>query len=140
MKCPTDGNVLTADNAEDHTGYGCSACKGSWLPKKYIDSIKYSKDFDADRFFLDLSADNSGSTNFPCPSNCGSLNTIAKIDGAHYCRACKGIWFKEDALKNMLKRYPDKESSLAGVDTPNLTIGIFDILGSLFKFLGSLFK
>ncbi|WP_298633649.1 hypothetical protein [uncultured Umboniibacter sp.] len=133
MKCPTDGNVLIADNAEDHTGYGCSACKGSWLPQRYIDSIKYSKDFDADKFFLDLSADNSESTNSLCPSDCGSLNTIANIDGANYCPVCKGIWFKKDALKSMLKRYPDKESSLADVDSPILAIDIVNFLGSLFK-------
>jgi Zn-finger nucleic acid-binding protein len=133
LKCPNDGNVLIAGNAEDHTGYGCSACKGSWLPRKYIDSIKYSKDFDVDKFFLDLSTDNSGCTNLPCPSNCGFLNTIANIDSINYCPVCKGVWFEKDALKNMLKRYPDKESALSGVDTSNLTVGIFDILGSLFK-------
>lgn len=50
MKCPIDGMILKADKAEAHVGYGCPTCKGSWLPKKYIDSLQYTKEFEPQKF------------------------------------------------------------------------------------------
>jgi Zn-finger nucleic acid-binding protein len=122
-----------ADNAEDHTGYGCSTCQGSWLPQKFINSIKYSKDFEPKEFFNDIDSKVSGQANKRCPSNCGWLSTIGNTEGISYCVACHGVWFERDALKDMLKRYRNKQSSMVGADTPNIAVGFFDILGVLFK-------
>lgn len=133
MKCPIDGEVLKADKAEAHTGYGCVSCKGSWLPKSYIDSIKYTKDFEPQKFFNGLSSKANENTNSKCPSNCGVLSTITDAKGISYCTSCSGVWFEESTLKEMLKRYSNKDSSLAVTDIPNATIGFFDALGALFK-------
>jgi Zn-finger nucleic acid-binding protein len=133
MKCPDDGNVLSADNVETHTGYGCASCKGSWLPKSYIDSIQYTKEFDPQKFFSTLKNSGYETTSFKCPMNCGVLNSITDFNGVSYCPSCLGVWFKSKALKNMLKNYQTKRENSAIVDVPNATIGVFDLLGALFK-------
>jgi len=133
LKCPIDGVVLRADKAEDHTGYGCASCKGAWLPKSYIDSIQYAKEFKPQTFFNELVSKTNGSTHSKCPSNCGVLNTITDVKGISYCASCSGVWFDKGALKEMLKRYSNKNSALSVSDIPNATIGFFDVLGALFK-------
>lgn len=133
MKCPTDGSVLKSDKTEDHTGYGCVSCKGSWLPKSYIYSIKYTKDFEPQKFFNELSATTNEIIHSKCPSSCGFLSTTTDSKGISYCTSCYGVWFEENALKEMLKRYNNKNSKLASTDIPNTTIGFFDVLGALFK-------
>ena len=133
LKCPIDGSFLEVGRAEEHTGYGCATCKGSWLPKKYINSIKYSKDFDPQQFFTELSTNTSGHTDKRCPSSCGLLSAVKNLDGIDYCSVCHGVWFEKDSLKTVFKRLRNKESHLNGVDTPNLTVGFFDFLGFLFK-------
>jgi Zn-finger nucleic acid-binding protein len=133
MKCPEDGNVLSADKAEAHTGYGCTSCKGSWLPKSYIDSIQYTKEFEPQKLFSTLSNSVHETTNSICPVNCGALSSITDIDGISYCPSCFGVWFESKALKSMLNNYQTKRESSAIADIPNATIGTFDLLGALFK-------
>ncbi len=84
MKCPVDGDVLSPDKAEDHTGYGCESCKGSWLPKSYIDSIKYTKEFDPQKFFSTLKSSEHDASNSKCPVNCGVLSSITDLNGISY--------------------------------------------------------
>ncbi len=133
MKCPDDGDVLSADKAEAHTGYGCVSCKGSWLPKSYIDSIQYTKEFDPQKFFSTLKSSGHETTCFKCPVNCGVLNSITDFNSISYCPSCLGVWFESKALKNMLKNYQTKRENPAVADLPNTTIGVFDLLGALFK-------
>ena len=133
MKCPNDGNLLKADKVNEHTGYGCVTCKGSWLPKSYIDSIKYTKDFKPESFFNELSSKSNEQIHSNCPSNCGVLSATIDSKGISYCPSCSGVWFDENALKEMLKRYNNKNSPLAITDIPNASIGFFDVLGALFK-------
>lgn len=132
MKSPIDGSILKAEKAEGHTGYGCVTCKGSWLPKSYIDSIKYTKDFEPDKFFNALLSNTNESTHSVCPSNCGVLSTTIDSKGISYCASCSGVWFDENALKEMLKRYNNK-NSLTAVDIPNTSVGFLDVLGAFFK-------
>ena len=133
MKCPVDRDVLKAEKAEAHTGYGCTSCKGSWLPKSYIDSIQYTKEFEPQKFFSTLSNSDHETTNYKCPVNCGALSAITDFDGISYCPSCSGVWFESKALKSMLNNYQTKRESLAVADIPNASIGIFDLLGALFK-------
>jgi len=133
MKCPVDGDVLKADKAEAHTGYGCTSCKGSWLPKSYIDSIQYTKEFEPQKFFSTFSNSDHETTDYKCPVNCGALSAITDFDGISYCPSCSGVWFESRALKSMLNNYQTKRESSAIADIPNATIGIFDLLGALFK-------
>jgi len=133
LKCPIDGEVLRADKAEDHTGYGCLSCKGSWLPKKYIDSLKYTKEFEPEQFWKELKNKTIKNNGHKCPSNCGTLHSVVDLEGISYCPNCLGIWFESSALKKMLKNYPNKTESLAVVDAPNAIIGFLSILGALFK-------
>ena len=63
MKCPEDGQPLKANEAEAHTGYGCASCKGAWLPKSYVQSIKFTKEFDPKDFFSALSISKSQTSN-----------------------------------------------------------------------------
>ena len=133
MKCPVDGDVLKAGKAEDHTGYGCTSCKGSWLPKTYIDSIQYTKEFDPQKFFCALSKYPQEATSSRCPVNCGVLSSIADINGISYCPSCLGVWFESNALKKMLKNYQTKREGAAFTDIPTVSIGIFDLFGALFK-------
>jgi len=132
MKCPIDGSPLKAGKTKNHTGYGCITCNGAWLPKSYIDSIKHTKDFNPDKFFTDLSSKTSESTRSLCPSNCGVLSTTVDSKGISYCTSCSGIWFDENELREMLKRYNNK-NSLTAVDIPNTSVGLLDVLGALFK-------
>jgi Zn-finger nucleic acid-binding protein len=133
MKCPEDGSVLIHNKAEAYTGYGCLLCRSSWLPKSYIDSIQYTKEFDPQKFFSTLKNSVQETTSFKCPVNCGVLNSITDFNGVSYCPSCLGVWFKSKALKNILKNYQTKRENLVIADVPNATIGIFDLLGSLFK-------
>ena len=133
MKCPVDGDVLKADRAEAHTGYGCKSCKGSWLPKSFIDSIQYTKEFEPQKFFSTLSKSVHETTSSKCPVNCGALSSIADIDGISYCPSCLGVWFESKALKSMLNNYQIKREGAAIADIPNASVGIFDLLGALFK-------
>ncbi|MBU2893716.1 zf-TFIIB domain-containing protein [Colwellia sp. D2M02] len=133
MKCPVDGDVLSAEKAEAHTGYGCASCKGSWLPKSYIDSIQYTKEFDPHKFFSTLKSSGHDATNSKCPVNCGVLSSISDFNGISYCPSCLGVWFESKALKNMLNNYQTKREDAAFADIPNASVGIFDLLGALFK-------
>jgi len=133
MKCPKDENVLSADKAEAHTGYGCASCKGSWLPKRYINSIQYTKEFEPQQFFSALSSSVHETTSSECPVNCGTLSSITDFDGISYCPSCLGVWFESIALKNMLNNYQTKRENSSVADVPNASIGIFDLLGALFK-------
>lgn len=133
MKCPIEGSILKADKAEAHTGYGCASCKGSWLPKSYINSIQYTKEFEPQTFFNMLSNNMNETTHAKCPSNCGVLSSITEIKGISYCPSCLGVWFEASTLKDMLNNYQNKKDSLSFVDPASATLGIFDILGSLLK-------
>jgi Zn-finger nucleic acid-binding protein len=133
MKCPVDGDVLSPDTAEDHTGYGCESCKGSWLPKSYIDSIQYTKEFDPQKFFSTLKSSEHDASNSKCPVNCGVLSSMTDLNGISYCPSCLGVWFESKALKSMLKNYQTKRDNPAVADIPNASIGTFDLLGALFK-------
>ena len=133
MKCPIDGEVLKAEKAEAHTGYGCPKCKGSWLPKKYIDSLQYTKEFEPQQFWKELTSKSIKNNDFKCPSNCGTLYSIDDLEGISYCPSCFGMWFNPSALKSMLKTYPNKTEPVAVVDAPNAIIGFLGILGALFK-------
>jgi Zn-finger nucleic acid-binding protein len=133
MKCPVDGDVLKADKAEAHTGYGCTSCKGSWLPKSYIDSIQHTKEFEPQKFFSTFSKSIQEITSSKCPVNCGVLSSITDIDGISYCPSCLGVWFESKALKNMLSKYQTKRDGAVFIDIPNASVGIFDLLGAVFK-------
>lgn len=133
MKCPTDGSRLQPDKAEDHTGYGCVSCKGSWLPKSYIDSIQYTKNFDPQTFFNELTSKANEKSHSACPSGCGVLSVVTDLQGIRYCSSCSGVWFERNALTEMLRRYSNKDESLTAASLPNATMGFFDIIGALFK-------
>lgn len=133
MKCPIDEAVLKVDKAEAHTGYGCPACKGSWLPKKYIDSLQYTKEFDPQQFWGELTNKPFKNIDSKCPSYCGTLHSVNGCEGISYCPSCFGIWFDPNALKKMIKHYPNKTEPLIVADAPNTIIGLFGVLGALFK-------
>lgn len=133
MKCPIDKSVLKAELAEAHTGYGCESCKGSWLPKKYIDSLQYTKDFKPQQFWLELTNESFKKTDNQCPFKCGALHAINNHHGMSYCPSCLGIWFEAKALKNMLKNYRNKSDLLASTDIVSGAVGVFDLFGKLLK-------
>ncbi|MCF7517708.1 MULTISPECIES: hypothetical protein [Pseudoalteromonas] len=130
MKCPEDGQPLKADEAEAHTGYGCASCKGAWLPKSYVQSIKFTKEFDPKDFFSALSISKSQTSNNQCPMNCGALRSTNNLS---YCPSCLGVWFKHKALRKMLNNYQTKRDNANSADTPIMAEGIFSLLGALFK-------
>lgn len=133
MKCPDDENVLIADKAEAHTGYGCMLCKGSWLPKSYIDSIQYTKEFDPQTFFSSLKSLGHKTSQVKCPVNCGFLSSSTSFNGVSYCPSCLGVWFEANALNSLLKNYRTKRENSIIADVPSATIGVFDLLGALLK-------
>lgn len=110
MKCPTDGNILKAGEVEAHAGYGCSSCKGAWLPKSYVASLKYTKEFEPEKFWTNLTNKPHHITQFRCPSNCGVLHSIDDLAGIKYCSTCLGMWFESSTLTMMLKGYRNKKS------------------------------
>lgn len=133
MKCPVDRDELIAGKTEAHTGFGCTTCKGSWLPKNYIDSIQYTKTFEPQKFFTTLQHSVHHVTHSKCPVNCGALSAVTDVKGISYCPSCLGVWFESKALKSMLNKYQTKRENAAIADIPNATIGIFDLLATLFK-------
>jgi len=130
LKCPADRSVL---KTETHTGYGCTSCKGLWLPKSHIDSIQYTKEFEPQKFFSTLSNSAHETISFKCPMNCGVLSSTTNFDGISYCPSCMGVWFEFKAVNSMLNNYQTKRENSAIADIPNATIGIFDLVGALFK-------
>ena len=125
--------ILKADKAEAHVGYGCPTCKGSWLPKKYIDSLQYTKEFEPQKFWEELTSKLTKISEGKCPVNCGELHHLNDVEGISYCPACMGMWFDANALKILLQNYPNKTESLVIVDAPNSIIGLLGLLGALFK-------
>lgn len=132
MKCPIDGTVLQADKAEAHTGYGCISCKGSWLPKSYVASIQYTKEFDPQTFFAEVSSKAHQTTHNKCPCNCGYLRTTPEEEGVSFCSTCSGVWFEKNALKELLWRYNNKDDSFTAASSID-AIGFFATIGALFK-------
>lgn len=136
MKCPDDGSTLKAGRAEAHTGYGCLSCKGSWLPKSYVESLQYTKEFQPAIFFKTLPSITNKVTKSQCPTNCGALHAISEKEGVSYCPSCLGIWFESNALKNMLNMQKDKkdpEMIFDSLSVTNLTTGLFDLLSGILK-------
>jgi len=133
LKCPVDGSNLVADKAETHAGYGCPSCKGSWLPKKYIDSLQYTKEFEPQQFWKELTSKVIKKSDCKCPSNCGTLHSVNDLEGISYCPNCSGMWFDSRALKGMIKNYRNKTESFVVADAPNTIIGLLGMLGALFK-------
>ena len=64
---------------------------------------------------------------------CGDLSAITELNGISYCPSCMGVWFETNALKNMLNKHQTKSENTAFVDIPNTSVGLFDLLGALFK-------
>ena len=98
-----------------------------------INAIKYTKEFDPDKFFNTLSNAVHETTHLKCPVNCGALTSITEFKGISYCPSCLGVWFESKALKNMLNGHPNKIENTSAVDAGTATIGFFDILFSLIK-------
>jgi len=117
------------DRAEAHSGFGCLSCKGSWLPKKYIDSLQYTKEFDPKNFWLELTNKQHHSEITNCPSSCGALHKVEDFKGISYCPKCYGMWFESACLKAWLKKYPTKHDNISATNVPDTIGGIFDVLG-----------
>lgn len=132
MNCPIDNKELFADKAEAHTGYGCKTCKTSWLPQKYIESIKYTNHFEPKEFWLQVAEMEQTTSQYQCPVGCGNLTELEQFSGIHYCHSCSGVLFQSQALKKWLKQYPAKEDPHMPSKT---TIGI-----DFFNFITTLLK
>ena len=63
----------------------------------------------------------------------GVLGSVTDFDGISYCPSCMGVWFEFKAVNSMLNNYQTKRERSTIADIPNATIGIFDLVGALFK-------
>ena len=120
------------DKAEAHTGYGCTNCKSSWLPKKYIESIKYTNHFEPKEFWLKVSKMQQSQSRHKCPTGCGHLTELEKLSGMSFCSTCSGVLFQPKVLKHWLKQYPAKEDPHI-LDKAFIGIGVLELITSLLK-------
>lgn len=96
MLCPHDDQKLRMHTDTDggYVSFNCDSCHGAWLPPKYFNAIKYSRDFDVAAFTKLVKNSATENAEICCPSGCGQLK-IAMLEGAEldYCPRCRGIWF-----------------------------------------------
>lgn len=118
MKCPEDGLELVVRMGGDDAGHACGACAGTWLPGVFVEGLAMRRQLRLADFYGTLTECRVRGRALPCPSGCGSL-TCARIHGVEvdWCHACRGVWFNQGELAQVLERHPIRE--LAPAD-PNL--------------------
>lgn len=132
LKCPHDAGTLTIRQAEGHIGYVCESCKGVWLPKRYLETIKYSHEYSAEYFLASLRAQQSIRTNLRCPQDCGSLESSESHQiRLESCGACNGVWFDRSELSLLLEQF-NKYRASSGYGETAAAEGAALVLVSLF--------
>ena len=115
LKCPHDNEPLTVRQAEGHIGYLCESCRGVWLPKRYLETIKHSHEYSAEYFLASLRSQQSIRTTLPCPQGCGPLESSESQQiRLESCGACDGVWLDSSELRLLLaqfKKYPSSNGS-----------------------------
>lgn len=105
MNCPKCEGTLYLKNGEGHLGFICDKCEGIWLSNKYIQSIKYTYNFDQNAFIKKLS-ESYKNTNHPCPICKTDLNnSLFKKIELEWCNSCTGVWFDKHELKTLISKY-----------------------------------
>lgn len=104
MNCPHCDCSLTISETEGHVGFVCKSCKGLWLPRKYVDSLKYSYTFSVESFFASLSNGKAvTSSGRQCPMCKAPLTRSAvKETELDWCQKCQGVWFDKSELTKLV--------------------------------------
>lgn len=125
MQCPHDNsNLATAPAA---AGLACRMCLGRWLRFREIEAMAEARNVSAALMFEDLAL-TTRETKLKCPSGCGSLKA-SQLPGVEldWCQACKGIWFDNGELTNLLAMHNRRIDSDAIANTASA----FDFLNLL---------
>jgi len=113
MHCPCDNADLVLRSVEGHSGYRCPACRGAWLPSKYIHSIAYSHHFSTQAFESSIRKSSSAS-DLMCPHGCRSLRNARHEEvPLSYCPSCAGVWFEQGAVSALLAKHRRKAEGVA---------------------------
>lgn len=115
MLCPADGTSLMVRDVGPHIGYVCASCRGAWLPKHYVESLRYTYAFSIDDFFAELARARTGvSATLHCPTSRHPLSEVRRDDRLiAWCAACQGVWFERDALPALLAKLERLEPGTA---------------------------
>jgi Zn-finger nucleic acid-binding protein len=107
-------------------------CRGAWLPKKYIDSVRYSRVFDPDEFDKAL-VPNAIESHLLCPQACGPLRHVqGDAHAVAFCPTCSGAWFPSGALAAVLRCYERRDNGVGtAIAVETGMNGIFALLGLL---------
>jgi Zn-finger nucleic acid-binding protein len=132
MRCPYEQAVLELRSVEGHSGYRCVACRGAWLPWKYIQSIEHSRIFSVENFESSL-LPRSPSLGLMCPHACGPLCDVHHDDiQLGSCPVCSGVWFPQGALAALLEKYKRRDEGIGTVVAADVGISaLFAMLGLL---------
>jgi len=108
LHCPRDNKQMVIREAEGHIGHVCPACKGVWLPYKFLRSIQLSHQYSAELFLEELKNGQPCHSTLQCPERCGILGCSKTLQGItlDVCQDCGGVWFDRDELKDMLRTFP----------------------------------
>lgn len=125
MQCPHDNaNLLTRPEG---AGVACPVCLGLWLRFREIEAMAQARNVSAVLIFEDLAL-TTRETKLKCPSGCGALKA-SQLPGVEldWCHACKGIWFDNGELTNLLAMRNRRTNSDALANTASA----FDFLDLL---------
>ncbi len=106
MLCPADGARLTVRDIGPHIGYGCATCQHAWLPRHYLESLRYTYVFSIEEFFAELAQIRTGtSATLHCRMRCGPLAEVRRDERVvHWCEHCQGVWFAHGELPGMVAK------------------------------------
>jgi Zn-finger nucleic acid-binding protein len=129
MRCPQDAGLLSLEIVYGHSGYLCSGCKGVWLPRKFVESIKYSHEFSPEAFYAGL-GDVRRSSDLRCPAGCGTLRAGSLLtEGVYLCTVCLGVWFERGGVRSLLAKFeqgnPKVEAAVDVVSFVALVVELF---------------
>lgn len=118
MLCPADGTNLTVRDVGPHIGYGCAVCQCAWLPRHYLESLRYTYAFSIEEFFAELARARTGeSATLSCPMGGGRLSEVRRDDRVVlWCEHCQGVWLKRGDMAALVAKLERLEPGSAPGD------------------------
>ena len=100
MRCPHDSAALSV--VPSSKGLACPTCFGRWLVFRDVEAVARAHNISSALLYEDLNVEVQ-ETSLKCPRDCGLLKagSITGIE-VDWCQGCKGIWFDNGELKNLL--------------------------------------
>ena len=100
MQCPHENATLAASTSAK--GLACPKCFGRWLGFRDVEALAQTHHVSTALMFEDLAL-TAKETKLKCPKGCGTLK-VSSLPGVEvdWCQICKGVWFDNGELKNLL--------------------------------------